>query len=262
MGIALFSKVLGAVGDGRTTILDTLQNRVRRFAGTGFTGSPAPADELRLACKVGPAAATHTHVGSPLAVTAGVATATPEAKADVADDPADPPSRSSLAAATDRESRFLELVAAYGPRLRRIAGSYARGCDREDLHQEILCQIWRSLPTFRGDAALGTWVYRVALNTALTFARVRKRRPVEVPHADGEPDLGLTTAAAPGREEAILEEFLASLDDLDRSLLILYLDGLSHEEAAQVTGLRAGTVGVRLHRIKERYSKRYLEGHR
>ena len=166
----------------------------------------------------------------------------------------------SLATAADRERSFLELLASYGPRLRRIARSYARGADREDLHQEILCQIWRSLPTFRGDAALGTWVYRVALNTALTFARVRKRRPVEVPHAEGEPDLHPAPVVALGREEAILDEFLASLDDLDRSLLILYLDGLSHEEAAQVTGLRAGTVGVRLHRIKERYSKRYLEG--
>jgi RNA polymerase sigma-70 factor (ECF subfamily) len=173
------------------------------------------------------------------------------------------PAASAAAAAVpaaDRERVFLEMLADYGPRLRRIAGSYARGADRDDLHQEILCQLWRSLPGFRGNAALGTWVYRVALNTAFTWLRVRRRRPAEAQPPHGDELAHPTTAGAPSREDAILEDFLASLGGIDRSLLILYLDGLPHQEIAEVVGLSAGAVGVRLHRIKRAYESRYLEG--
>jgi RNA polymerase sigma-70 factor (ECF subfamily) len=157
------------------------------------------------------------------------------------------------------ERAFLEMLETHAPRLRRIASSYARGPDRGDLYQEILCALWRSLPGFRGDAALGTWVYRVALNTALSHARLRKRRPPEV-QAAADALTEPATAGDPAREDAILQDFLASLGEIDRSLLILYLDGFSHEEISQVTGLRPGAVGVRLHRIKRSYERRYLEG--
>jgi RNA polymerase sigma-70 factor (ECF subfamily) len=165
-----------------------------------------------------------------------------------------------LATTAERETAFLELIQTYGPRLRRIAGSYARGAEREDLHQEILCQIWRSLAGFRGDAALGTWLYRVALNTALTWVRLRARRPLEVRGPEGGEGLHHPiTAGAPGSEDAILDDFLLSLGAEDRSLLVLYLDGLGHREIAEVTALTTNAVAVRLHRIKRRYEQRYLE---
>jgi RNA polymerase sigma-70 factor (ECF subfamily) len=169
--------------------------------------------------------------------------------------------QASVATSADRERVLLEMLAAYRPRLRRISASYARGADREDLLQEILCQLWRSLPGFRGDAALGTWMYRVALNTALTWSRTRRRRPREVQPCEDE-ERHPATAGAPSREDAILEDFLASLGELDRSILILYLDGLAYQQIAEVMGLTAGAVGVRLHRIKDSYGKRYLEGYR
>ena len=159
----------------------------------------------------------------------------------------------------EREEAFLELLATHGPRLRGIAWSYARGTDREDLHQEILCQLWRSLPSFRGDAGLGTWVYRVALNTALTWTRNRRRRPVEVQPA-AEAAAHPTSAGDSRRQDAILEEFLELLGETDRSLLILYLEGLRYEQMSEVTGLSLSGVGVRLHRIKSAYRRRFLEG--
>jgi RNA polymerase sigma-70 factor (ECF subfamily) len=158
----------------------------------------------------------------------------------------------------DRERAFLEMLETHAPRLRRIAGSFARGEDARDLYQEILCALWRSLPGYRGEAALGTWVYRVALNTSLSHARARRRRPAEVQSPDGalaHP----ATAGDPGREDAILQEFLASLGEIDRALLILSLDGFSHERMSEVTGLSVGAIGVRLHRIKRTYETRYLE---
>jgi RNA polymerase sigma-70 factor, ECF subfamily len=163
-------------------------------------------------------------------------------------------------ASANRERVFLDMLATYRPQLRRIAGSYARGAEREDLLQEVLLQLWRSLPGFRGDAALGTWMYRVALNTALTWSRNRSRRPVEVQEPDGE-EHGAhpAAAAAPGREDAILDDFLASLGEVDRSLLILHLDGLAPRAIGEVLGLTPGNVSVRLHRIRRRYEQRYLE---
>ena len=105
---------------------------------------------------------------------------------------------------------------------------------------------------------MGTWVYRVALNTALSHGRKRSRRPVEATNeAAADPP---AASGDWGREDAILADFLASLGAIDRSLLILYLDGLGYEEMSEVTGLAAGAVGVRLHRIKRAYRRRYLEG--
>lgn len=84
-----------------------------------------------------------------------------------------------------REETLLGLLTAYGGALRRIARTYAgaRG-EEEDLHQEILLQLWRGLATFRGDSALGTWLYRVALNTALTWRR-RAGRDARADSASG-----------------------------------------------------------------------------
>jgi len=157
-----------------------------------------------------------------------------------------------------REETLLALLTAYGGALRRIARTYAgaRG-EEEDLHQEILLQLWRGLASFRGDSAPGTWLYRVALNTALTWRR-RAGRDARADSARGGPP-GQTTGE-PRSEAAILEELLASLAPIDRSVLLLYLEGLSYQEIGEVTGLSAGAVGVRIHRIKRSYEDRYLEG--
>ena len=127
----------------------------------------------------------------------------------------------------------------------------------EDLHQEILLQLWRGLASFRGDSAPGTWLYRVALNTALTWRR-RAGRDARADSASGR--LSAETAGAQRSEAAILEELLASLGPMDRSVLLLYLEGLSYQEIGAVTGLSAGAVGVRIHRIKKSYEDRYLKG--
>jgi RNA polymerase sigma factor (sigma-70 family) len=159
----------------------------------------------------------------------------------------------------DRETAFSDLLARYGPSLRRIARSYAgaRG-ESEDLHQEILCQLWRSWPSFRGDATAGTWLYRVALNTALTYRRQSKRR---LPAATAEIDESRLPASAggPTDETAILADFLGSLGSVDRSVMILYMEDLSHQEIADVVGLGVGAVGVRIHRLKQAFKQRYVE---
>lgn len=154
------------------------------------------------------------------------------------------------------EETLLAMLRTHGPALRRIARGYAGPAgEEEDLYQEILLQVWRGLPSFRGDAAPGTWLYRVALNTALSWRRRDARRP---PHHAGTTD----PPAGPGgarSEAAILEEFLANLRPVDRSVLLCYMEGLSYQDVADVTGLSAANVGVRLHRMKQVFTRRYVE---
>lgn len=152
---------------------------------------------------------------------------------------------------------LLDLLATHGPALRRIAWAYGGATgEEEDLHQEILLQLWRGLPSFRGDAAPGTWLYRVALNTALTWRR-RTQREATRDDERHAPRPGAAGTAAAMR--LLLEEFLASLGGVDRSVLLLYMEGLGYQEIAGVTGMSANAIGIRLHRIKQRFTREYLE---
>lgn len=168
--------------------------------------------------------------------------------------------RPRVESTVDREATLLALLESHGGAVRRIARSYAGGDgEADDLYQEILLQLWRGLARFRGDSAPGTWLYRVALNTALTWRRSSRRNARGDSIARGAP---AATVGAPRREAVILEEFLRALAPLDRSVLLLYLEGLAHEEIADVTGLSPGAIRVRIHRIKQTYTERYLKGER
>jgi RNA polymerase sigma-70 factor, ECF subfamily len=161
-----------------------------------------------------------------------------------------------------REDTLLDLLESHGAAVRRIARAYA-GADEEeeDLYQEILMQLWRGLPSFRGESTPGTWLYRVALNTALTW----RRRAAN--HAAGFRKAKAATRAAAGTiggssrsEAAILSDFLETLSGPDHSVILLYMEGLSYREIADVTGLGVSAVGVRLHRMKQAFTQRYVEG--
>lgn len=159
-----------------------------------------------------------------------------------------------------REQAFRDLLRDDLGRLVRIARSYARKGEHEDLLQDILLQLWHALPGFDGRSSRATWVYRVALNTALGQLRKRYARPVThtMPHEDLMP-LAPASTGDPVDADALLEEFLAALPALDRAVLMLSLDNLSYAEIADVTGLNENAVGLRLHRIRQRFNRTYLE---
>ena len=160
-----------------------------------------------------------------------------------------------------QEDALLTLLETHGDALWRIARAYA-GSDGEedDLHQEILTQAWRSLPSFRGNSAAGTWLYRVALNTSLTWQRrTRKHTNGRVPFDPVRRGDESATHESPRSEAAILADFLGSLSGPDHSVIVLYMEGLSYQEIADVTGLSVSVVGVRLHRMKQAFTERYVE---
>ena len=154
-----------------------------------------------------------------------------------------------------RDARFRALMNANQARLRAISRTWAPRA-WEDLYQEIALQLWRSLDRFEGRARLDTWVYRVALNTAVDFARRGRRRDAREVSAD-PPE-----TPAPSRSLdplVILQEFAASLGDIDRAVLVMYVDGAAQRDIGEVVGLSEGAVGVRIHRLKMAFRKAYVE---
>jgi RNA polymerase sigma-70 factor (ECF subfamily) len=150
---------------------------------------------------------------------------------------------------TERTRIFEGWVGAHKAILFKVARAYgASHADREDLFQEIALQVWHSVDAFRGDAAVSTWIYRVAFNTALAWHRKERK------HGQGRQDLeaaGLLIAA-PDRDPRLDWIYLriADLDEANRSLALLMLDGFSYRDMSQILGLSESNVGVRINRIK------------
>ncbi len=125
--------------------------------------------------------------------------------------------------------------------------------DERDLFQEVLFQTWRSYPNFKGQSKFSTWLYRVGLNTVLTF----KRKPqLVVPHDN------LSTLKVSVEEKNYPEETEAlyiairELNEIDRMIISLHLDGYENDEVAEISGLTKNNVAVKLHRIKETLTKK------
>ena len=161
--------------------------------------------------------------------------------------------------ASDDEERFLTLIRENEGRLRRICRVYARDEHaREDLHQEILFQLWRALPTFAGASSPHTWLYRVALNTALADSRRRwTRRETTLDdepaaaHAFDAPDVDVVDLLDEADRRERLHAGIDTLGDVDKMLVTMYLDDRSYQEMADVLGISESNVGVKLHRIRK-----------
>lgn len=131
--------------------------------------------------------------------------------------------------------------------------------DQDDLFQEISIQIWHSIPNFRGDAKVSTWMYRVALYTATAWSRQEKKhhdgkRPLEsIEHTIVQTGKGID-----GRLEWLYQQ-ITQLNEIDRSLMLLLLDGFSYQEIAAILGITESNVGVKIHRIKKHLTQKSEE---
>jgi RNA polymerase sigma-70 factor (ECF subfamily) len=132
--------------------------------------------------------------------------------------------------------------------------------DQEDLFQEILLQLWSSIPAFRGEAKESTWIYRVAFNTALGWRRDEKRRRVKheaLLKFNEIPDVS-SSHSQQSRDNEIVEMLYAAirlLPKVDASLALMHLDGLSYREMSDVLGISENNVGVKLNRIRKQLAE-------
>jgi RNA polymerase sigma-70 factor (ECF subfamily) len=153
---------------------------------------------------------------------------------------------------SEQKTIFDSWLSAYKGAVFKVVRAYAfTRHDQEDLFQEIATQVWISVPSFKGNSAPSTWIYRVALNTAISWSRKELRRHDKINEAlDGdEAALRLNDSEIDPRLNWLYEQ-IAKLNELDRSLTLLLLDGFSYKEMADALGMSETNVGVRIHRIK------------
>lgn len=168
---------------------------------------------------------------------------------------------------SDRERLFRSWWDDHRAIFHKVARSFApTPADEPDLLQEMLIQLWRSMPAFRGHCQPTTWIYRVCFNTALGWKRGETRRTKLLISQDEPPDPSCPAPQPDARQEHTerLEALYAAVRSLpvqDRSLVLMLLDGLSYREISGVTGLSENHVGVSLTRARGKLMK-LLEGKR
>ncbi len=155
-----------------------------------------------------------------------------------------------------REERFVGLLEEHRKILHKVAGAYCRNAeDRRDLVQEMAVQLWRSFDRYDDRYRFLTWMYRIALNVAISFYRresLRRRHTVPAGEALLEVAAG-APEAGPARDELrLLHRLIGDLNELERALVLLYLDGNRYDTIAEVLGISESNVGTKLGRIKQR----------
>ena len=154
------------------------------------------------------------------------------------------------------QDAFLAALSAHKGILYKVSNAYcARPEDRNDLVQEIIVELWRAYPGFDATRAqFSTWMYRIALNVAISMHRGQARRIHDALPIDTLLDFAAADAElAKGNDDLLaLQQLLASLDALSRALILLYVEGYEQNEIAELTGLTPTNVSTRLQRIKQK----------
>lgn len=153
-----------------------------------------------------------------------------------------------------REQEFLKLIAQHKRIILKISKTYADDPEEQsDLAQEITAQLWKSFDTFRHQSLFSTWMYRVSLNTAITF--FRKTRKNNAKEVDIEECYNLADNEAQDDDGDKLAHFYKAvhqLSSIEKALIFLFLEGRSHKEIAQDLGISEGNARVKLSRTKDK----------
>ena len=149
---------------------------------------------------------------------------------------------------------FSTTLAQYQPLLWRVCRLYCPNAEeRQDLYQEIVLRLWQAWPSFEGRAQRGTWLYRVALNVAISTRRQQSRAPTT-----GRLDAAALDVAAPpdpgpdDEDLAALYQAIGKLSDVEKALVWLRLEGRPQEEIADILGISHGNVRVKMHRVLDK----------
>lgn len=147
--------------------------------------------------------------------------------------------------------RFQSLVDQHKKILFKICNSYCRNIDdREDLAQEIIIQLWQSFPGFDEHRRFSTWMYRIALNVAISFYRRESTRKRHVISSDEHLWEAIDETADQSEDVRLLYMFIEKLDPLNKALILLYLDKNSYREIADVLGISETNVATKINRLK------------
>lgn len=157
---------------------------------------------------------------------------------------------------TQLEQEFLSKIEKHQGIIYKVSRMYMDNeVDQEDLYQEIVYQLWKSYKSFRGDSQFSTWMYRVSLNTAISFfKKEKKQKEIEDKLKIQDNTEAMETNENPDKLD-FLYKAINQLNDVDKALIFLYLEGLSHKEIGKNLGISEGNARVRLNRIKTKLEK-------
>lgn len=160
----------------------------------------------------------------------------------------------------DKE-KFISIVKDNQRLIYKICRTYCNNSElRKDLEQEILVQLWKSLPRFDGRVKISTWIYRVALNTAFLFHRNESK------HKENNVDIDNSVFSIAQTNDTtelnenieMLYQFIYTLDDLDKALMMLYLEQSKYKEIAEILGITETNVATKIGRIKNKLKDYFL----
>ena len=150
-----------------------------------------------------------------------------------------------------REERFQRLLGDHKGILYKICNSYCRDRDdRDDLAQEIALHLWRSFDAFDDRYRFSTWMYRIALNVAISFYRRERTRTRHVTSDEAYLLEAIDDTESQPEEIRMLYQLIEALDPMNKALVLLYLDGHSHQEIADVLGITTTNVATKIGRLK------------
>jgi RNA polymerase sigma-70 factor (ECF subfamily) len=156
-----------------------------------------------------------------------------------------------------KEKTFIELITRHKGIIHKVCNVYAGELHaQQDLYQEIVVQLWKNFEKFEGRSSFSTWMYRVALNTAISNYRLQKRLLSATTITDQV--INLPDRPSEQQEEQLQQLYSAirQLSDLERAIVLLYLEDHSYKEMEEILGIKEGALRVKMNRLKEKIRQR------
>ena len=155
---------------------------------------------------------------------------------------------------TEQEKDFEQMVRKHKSAIYSVCYMFAKEREEtDDLFQEILIRLWSGFVSFRADSSPGTWIYRVALNTCISYQRKNRRRR-EAVHVQIDPEF-FRTEETEHSQTAQLRDRIQRLEPIDRAIVLMWLESLPYDEIGAIAGISAKAVSVRLVRIREKLKR-------
>jgi RNA polymerase sigma-70 factor (ECF subfamily) len=151
------------------------------------------------------------------------------------------------------ETEFLEMLRNYNGIIYKVASFYTdKTTTIDDLYQDVVLNLWKSFPNFRNESQISTWIYRIALNTCVSYYRKSVRRPTSV-------KITQDIKVFEQENEAITELYacISQLGKLERALIFLYLEDRPYKEISEIVGITTTNVSTKINRIKEKLKQIY-----
>src|SRR5687768_16212694 len=154
------------------------------------------------------------------------------------------------------KKEFTDLINDNRALIFKVCNLYCNNAeDRKDLFQEVVLQLWKSYPSFRNESASSTWIYRVALNTAISNFRKESKKPENISISLYDFEIPAMSGTDTNENKSILYAAINDLSEIEKAIIMLYLDEKSYDEISEIIGITNTNVGARLNRIKTKLSK-------